>query len=792
MKISIPSPTDFFGFIPGSDRKMIRWDKLCEYYDTLNSLSDKMEIIEAGKSCEGNRFIFILVSSAENLKNKEKFREISQKLSDPVKLSGQEIETLCNDGKVICMQQYGLHSNEVGGPQMVPLMLHELITSEADEIKSILDNVIFIIAPCSEPDGEIIFTDWYNKHLGTQYEGCVSPYLRHNWAGHSNNRDGIREITLEAQHINDILVRDWCPQIFQDHHHQCPWEDRMSISPFVDPYFEPMCPLLLREVAGYGAHMAMALSRAGRKGVVSGGKTFDGYNCSSYSSFALLHNTAGMLTENADVSIATPVYIQKEIQTGYIYPSVNCPDPWEGGEWHLYDIVSQMYIASVELLKYAAKNRRDILKLMSEKTLLQTRRGAEGDVKAYIIPSFQNDTSAREVLLKILENQGVKSYCSTSEFICDNAVYPEATVIVPLAQPKYAVIQNCLGAIPYPSYMERRRPDGTLWVQDSTNLCVALNMGVKAIPAHTLPDMSATIPHTCSDRVNSIMTPFGYSGENDNITLPLPSCENLSYKHANILLARGQKIYRDENGNFTNNGTPVMRKKIGLLKKSATWNEEEGFTRSLLHMYSFDYEIVMDKTVRENGVPENIDILIIPGDDSATLYTGDTRDMSKPPEFQTGLGNAGAQKLREFVSRGGRLVAWEKSCDFVNNAFSLGLKDKASCLDRTKYSTNGSSIKASCIKCDLTFGMPAEFAITHNNGPVLMPTEFSKTSRVLASIDRFSPVINGYTHGEDILHGTPCIIKSQYGSGDIILYTFNPQFRNQNDGTFKLLFNALF
>ena len=295
----IPTPESFFGFVPGTDRKMIRWDRLCEYYDTLNSLSDRMVIEEAGLSSEGNRFIFIYVSSPENIKNLEKFREISEKLADPEGLSEDEISALCDEGKAVCMQQYGLHSNEVGGPQMVPIMLHELVAGESEKIKRILDNVIFIIAPCSEPDGEIIFTDYYNKHLGTECEGTVSPFLRHNWAGHSNNRDGVREIVRESQHINDVLVRRWHPQVFQDHHHQCPWEDRMTIAPNTDPYFDPICPLVIREAGLYGAYMAQALSAAGRKGVVTGGDFFDGFNISSYSEFAKIHNTAGMLTENA-------------------------------------------------------------------------------------------------------------------------------------------------------------------------------------------------------------------------------------------------------------------------------------------------------------------------------------------------------------------------------------------------------------------------------------------------------------------------------------------------------------
>ena len=134
----IPTPESFFGFVPGTDRKMIRWDRLCEYYNTLNSLSDRMVIEEAGLSSEGNRFIFIYVSSPENIKNLEKYREISEKLADPEGLSEDEISALCDEGKAVCMQQYGLHSNEVGGPQMVPIMLHELVAGESEKISRIL------------------------------------------------------------------------------------------------------------------------------------------------------------------------------------------------------------------------------------------------------------------------------------------------------------------------------------------------------------------------------------------------------------------------------------------------------------------------------------------------------------------------------------------------------------------------------------------------------------------------------------------------------------------------------
>ena len=788
----IPTPESFFGFVPGTDRKMIRWDRLCEYYDTLNSLSDRMVIEEAGLSSEGNRFIFIYVSSPENIKNLEKYREISEKLADPEGLSEDEISALCDEGKAVCMQQYGLHSNEVGGPQMVPIMLHELVAGESEKISRILDNVIFIIAPCSEPDGEIIFTDYYNKHLGTECEGAVSPFLRHNWAGHSNNRDGVREIVRESQHINDVLVRRWHPQVFQDHHHQCPWEDRMTIAPNTDPYFDPICPLVIREAGLYGAYMAQALSAAGRKGVVTGGDFFDGFNISSYSEFAKIHNTTGMLTENADVSIATPVTIGKELLSGcYLKPSVHCPDPWEGGEWHLSDIVDQMHIASVALLEYLSMHRRETLACMAQKAKLQTERGKNSADKFYIIPPDQHDRSASEVLLKLLHKQGIKMYASTEMFRAGSAYFPKGTVVVPAAQPKYAAVMAYLHKNPYTVIPSRLRPDGSQRISDSANVSFALCMGVEVLTCGEDIDKAILEKFLPDDRVECIMSPFGYDGTRDNITLPLPACENLSYKHANLLLASGKKLFRNEAGDFTENeGIPVRRSRIGLLKKSATWNEEEGFTRSLLKMYSFDFRILLDKEIRENGVPQDIDVVIIPGDDDGSLSAGDVRNMKMPIEFHSGLGSAGAAALREFVNSGGRLVAWEKTCAYVNRIFNLGI-NIPNC-SRAELSTNGSVLKGE-IKADkLTRGMPKKFNLTHNDGPMLLPTDRNGTVQVIARLDGEKTFVNGYVRGEDRLCGTPCVLRAARGDGEIILYSFNPEFRNQNDSTFKLLFNALY
>lgn len=791
---TLKTPLEFFGKNPGDDYVMIRWDALCDYYREAAKISDRLILQEKGKTSEGNDFLFLYVSSPENLKRLEEYRQISMQLSDPRNLSESEINDLAKKGKVIVLQSYGLHSNEVGGPQMVPHMLYELLTSNEERILKILDEVIFIISPCSEPDGEIVFTDWYHKYLGTPHEGCVSPYLRHLWAGHSNNRDSLRECVIESRHLNDIIVRGYMPQIVQDHHHQCPDENRMSIAPVCDPIFEHICPLVHRETALYGSHMALALSAAGRKGIVSGDPFFCDFPLTSFYGNALLHNSAGMLTENADVRIATPDYIDPEtlklatIRDHVLTPCAACPDPWEGGWWHLRDIVDQMYIASVSLLEYASVNRESILKSTAQKALYQTKRGHQGDIKGYVITKEQNDLSAAQHLITLIKNQRVEMFKLTKDINDGDTVLKEGSVFIPLYQPFYAVVQTMLCEEPFNKQeVKKMGLEGSKdKLCDVTSLCMSLSMGVKT---HKL---GFEIP-------KDSLTP--YTDNEPEWFIPESAKENLSYYTANVDLQNGKKIGRDEFGNFKeitseneNTLTPVRRARVGLLKLGATWNEEEGYTRSFLRMYNCDYRIIMDWEIRENGVPDDMDVVIIPGDKTPDLLSGENEVVGAPKEYRRGLGTTGQRKLKEFVLRGGRVVTWEKSCDFVNATLGLHLVDRSVGLKRHEYLTSGTQLNATIEKENhfLTYGMPKKFTLTHTNGPILVPRNFDGKVDILAKFADHNVLKNGLLRGEDKIASTPCMLYAKREKGDVVMFTFNPEFRTQQDGTFKLLLNTLY
>ncbi|MBL7080470.1 peptidase M14 family protein, partial [Candidatus Bathyarchaeota archaeon] len=130
MTNQIKSPEEFFGFQLGIDRKIARWDKIVEYFYTLEKNSDKIKVIDMGPSTEGNPFLQVIISSAENLANLEELREINNKIADPRGLTKEEVKGLISKGKAVICQSMSLHASEIGGTQMAPELAWDLLTRE--------------------------------------------------------------------------------------------------------------------------------------------------------------------------------------------------------------------------------------------------------------------------------------------------------------------------------------------------------------------------------------------------------------------------------------------------------------------------------------------------------------------------------------------------------------------------------------------------------------------------------------------------------------------------------------
>ena len=172
---ALPSPEQFFGFQMGADRKLANWDRLLDYYRRLDA-SDRMTLVELGRSSEDRPFVALFISSPSNLASLEQFRQINLRLADPRGLAEAEARALAATGRSVVVQSFALHSSEVAASQTAAEYVYDSLTREDPDARRIRDEVISIVLPSINPDGTQMIADWYNTYVGTEYEAAGLPW----------------------------------------------------------------------------------------------------------------------------------------------------------------------------------------------------------------------------------------------------------------------------------------------------------------------------------------------------------------------------------------------------------------------------------------------------------------------------------------------------------------------------------------------------------------------------------------------------------------------------------------
>src|SRR6266542_2852514 len=234
-KNSLPRPESTFGFEPGADYKLATYDQSIEYFRKLDAASKYVTLVEAGRTTQGRPMYFALISSPANLAHIERYREIAQRLAHPAGLSEADARRLASEGKAFVHIDGGLHSTEVAGTQHTPLLAYNLVSRASEpDMKAILDNVVVMLWPTINPDGQQIVAEWYMKNVGTPYELSEVPTLYQEYVGHYNNRDAYMLNMIESRAIEHAW-RQWEPQIVYVHHQSGPFPTRIWLPPFSEP-----------------------------------------------------------------------------------------------------------------------------------------------------------------------------------------------------------------------------------------------------------------------------------------------------------------------------------------------------------------------------------------------------------------------------------------------------------------------------------------------------------------------------------------------------------------------------
>ena len=453
------SPETFLGFKVGADRKLADYDQIQAYFKKLASESPKIKLLDIGVSALKKPMFMAVITSEANMAKLDTYRNIAKRMRDAADLSLEDARKLSREGKAILLITCSLHASEIAASQMSLELAYDLVTGRTPfDADKILGDVIVLLVPTINPDGEQMVTEWYRKYVGTPYEGGSMPWLYHYYAGHDNNRDFFMFNLPETRAVVKVMYHDWMPQIHIDEHQMGSTGARLFVPPFMDPPIPNAPPLLWRSVNLCGANMSYDLQKNGFSGVEHG-RSFTGWWIGACDDTDWLHNSVGLLSEMASVRVASPIYIEPtEIPDEYADKRMNFVDPWPGGWWRLRHIVDYELTLSKSLVKTASLHKEDFLLNYFKMNKDAIDKRGPGEPYAYVIPARQADYPTALKMIDILMYGGLQVHQAKEEFVADGKAYPAGSFVVKLGQPYKAYAWALLEKQKYPDL--RQYPGG--------------------------------------------------------------------------------------------------------------------------------------------------------------------------------------------------------------------------------------------------------------------------------------------------------------------------------------------
>lgn len=258
-RAEVPNPSQFLKMPVGADRTLADYGQVTSYFRALAAASPRVQVEELGRTTNGQPLIMAVISSESNLRDKARYQEIAKRLADPRGLSEAQVEALAKEGRAIVLVTCSIHASEIAASQMAMEWAHALATAQDAETRRRLDQVILLLMPSLNPDGQVMETEYYRKQLGTRYEGGRLPWLYHPYVGHDNNRDWYMLTQKESIAVNRMAYHQWFPQVWLDEHQMGATGPRMFVPPYANPVAAEIHPLVWRTVDLLGSTMSLRL-----------------------------------------------------------------------------------------------------------------------------------------------------------------------------------------------------------------------------------------------------------------------------------------------------------------------------------------------------------------------------------------------------------------------------------------------------------------------------------------------------------------------------------------------------
>lgn len=843
----VPAPRVVLGHDIGEDRYLADYGDSVRYFQALARVSDRIRLFEAGKSTQGRTLTYAVISSPENVRNFERIAADHRRLGDPRTMTEAEAKALAATSKIIVHIDGGMHASEVADHQLPIALAHRLLSAKGDaEIDAILNDVVLVLWPTLNPDGQDMVVDWYRKNLGTSFETSRMPWLYQEYVGHDNNRDGYMLNMLESRAVNAV-EQTYSPVIWYSQHQVAPFPARIWVPPFADPVSSNISPYMRIWTNAIGTNMMARFEKEQKPGAIAQAR-FDNWFPGFLDYIHVFRNTISFFTETAHDS-ATPMTSKVEdfpANMRDLKGQIMYPNPWKGGEWHLKDSVDYMMTASMSVLETAQKYRETLLFNRWQAGRDTIRRYAGEGLAAYVIPADQRDPGEAAQLAQLFVAHGLDVHRLSRAGTLGDKSYPAGSWVIRTDQPFAGLTSELLEPQKYPDAIMDGSGKPVDLPYDVTGWTLPMQMGV-TVDRVTRPISDATAG--AMTRVTAATPPAG-TVTGSGSTYLLPRSMNASYRALNDALAQ-RGTARFANVSLTAGAVPepviavsglsrtrmeaiaaanavpatavaaapageaVRKGRVGLYRPWGS-NMDEGWTRWLFEQYRFAPASITNADMRRGGLAGRYDTIVLPdmsgpprnrpGGTSpvatrphttlkgpvATLIDGLSPE-EVPASYAGGIGTQGAEALRAFVRDGGTVVAFNNASDAAIELFDLPVANVLKDIGSDKFFCSGALLAVQLAPdTRATAAMPLDPTVMFERGPAFAPKQ-GFAGRVLASYaPEGNPLRSGVLLHPEAIQGKAAAVEVPYGKGKVYLYGFRPQWRAQSHGTYKLVFNLLY
>jgi hypothetical protein len=837
---TVPSPKDVLGYNIGAPKKLTYYADVLRYYNALAAKSPRVKVLPIGTTEEGRTSIIVFVGSEDSIAHLDTTRSNLAKLADPRSITDAQAKQIIATTKPIYTLSGGLHSAELGPPEMLMELAYRLATEDSELIQKIRDNVIVAIMPVADPDGRDRSIDWYNRYeinvtdTNAVYEAGV-PYWG-KYTKHDDNRD-INYAGLANQNFLKWYL-EYHPPIMHDLHESVwflySFSGQAPQNPLVDP-------ITWAELPWFSNFEMAQLTKYGMPGVWDHGYV-DGWSPGYVTTMSSNHNGLWRFYEILGNGGASTMHrFIPPASAGGAGPLGDVSKrtwfrpnpPYRDVIWSMRNNTNYAETGVLTALQLTAAFPQTILENFYTKSKNSIHAGSTEPPFAYIIPSTQQDLTRVAFVVHILRMQGIEVGRLKSDLKLSDGTYPAGSLIVKLNQPYGRLAKTFLSkqVDPDPELMTYDDSAWTMGLMTHTTITPTIDLTALQAPtdpvgdfaplgalhdaphavAYAVPDHGsvnmATLRYALKD------TPIQIAETAINPSLPagtfiVPASALDKLKPAATQLGLDVIALTSKPTVATH---PAGLPRVAMF---STWagTQDVGWVRFAFDQYHVPYDLIFKERVLKGNLHADYDILLIPNQARSTkalitdipksktpiAYTKTDKfkflgDYGSSDDITGGMGVAGVAEIQKFTEQGGLLVTLGTS-SFMPADLGITPKIDAATTSPKVYAP-GPIVEAEITQPDspIFYGYTDKtIPVRYANGPLLrMDAALNKQSVLMRFPGGDKSVLSGLFNGADEIRNRPAIVLTPVGKGEALLFTTNPIWRWQNIGEFRMLFNTL-